>query len=108
MSGEFAGSLRERIQIEQRIAGRDSTGGRHRDWAYDGAAWAAVTPVIPADLAAADSHSAMPRWQVVMRKREGIGPGTRFVWRGRFLHVRSGISDPREPSRMVLTTEELR
>jgi len=74
----------------------------------DGAAWVAVSPLIPADLAAAGSLSAMPRWQVTMRKREGIDLKTRLVWRGRFLGVRGVVSDPRNPAQMVLTCEEKR
>ncbi len=106
--GEFAGALRERVTIERRAEGRDATGGRTGGWLYDGAAWVGVTPLIPADLVAADSLSFLPRWQIIMRKREGIGPWTRLVWRGRFLGVRGVVSDPREPSRMILTTEEIR
>jgi head-tail adaptor len=50
----------------------------------------------------------LPRWAVTLRKREGIGPDTRLVWRGRFLAVRGVLSDPRDPSRLVLTCEEMR
>jgi hypothetical protein len=50
----------------------------------------------------------LPRWQVTMRKREGIDLKTRLVWRGRFLGVRSVVSDPRDPARMVLTCQEKR
>lgn len=105
---EFSGALRERATIERRESGRDSVGGRTGRWLYDGAAWIGVTPLVAADLAAADTISALPRWQVVMRKREGIGVWTRLVWRGRFLVVRSVVSDPRDPARMILTTEERR
>ena len=105
---EFAGALRERVTIERRLGNRDVLGGASGHYAYDGAAWAAVSPLIPADLSLADSLSAMPRWQVTIRKREGIDLRTRFVWRGRFLGVRSCISDPRDPARMVLTCEEAR
>jgi head-tail adaptor len=108
MIGEFSGSLRERVTIERRTESRDAAGGRNGPWLYDGAAWVGVTPLIPASLAAADTLSASPRWQVVMRKREGIGVGTRLVWRGKFLAVRSVISDPRDPARMILTSEEMR
>ncbi len=106
MSGEFSGTLRERVTIERRAPGRDSLGGRAGNWLYDGAAWVGVSPLIPPNLNAAESLSAMPKWQVVMRKREGIVPGSRLVWRGRFLQVRSVVSDPREPAQMILTTEE--
>ncbi len=108
MSAEFAGALRERVTIEQPSLTRDSLGGRVRGWTYDGAAWARVTPLIPAGPIAGDALSALPRWQVTLRKREGIGPGSRLVWRGRFLMVRTGISDPETPGRLVLTCEEMR
>lgn len=105
---EFAGALRERVTIERRAPARDAAGGQTGRWAYDGAAWVGVSPDIPARLEVADARSALPRWSVVMRKREGIGVWTRLVWRGRFLHVRSIISDPRDPSRMIITCEEKR
>jgi head-tail adaptor len=108
MSAEFLGTLRERVTIEHRLGNRDALGGASGRYAYDGAAWVAVSPLIPADLTAADSLSAMPRWQVTMRKREGIDLRTRLVWRGRFLGVRAVVSDPRDPARMVLTCEEAR
>ena len=108
MSGGLAGTLRERATIERRLGNRDALAGATGRYAYDGAAWVAVTPLIPADLTQADSLSALPRWQVTMRKREGIDLRTRLVWRGRFLGVRGIVSDPRDPARMVLTCEEAR
>ena len=105
---EFSGTLRERVTLERRLSNRDALGGAVGAYAYDGAAWAAVSPLIPADLSVADSLSALPRWQVTMRKREGVDLKTRLVWRGRFLGVRSVVSDPRDPARMVLTCQEKR
>jgi head-tail adaptor len=105
---EFSGTLRERVTIEQRIDARDAMARGIPSWGYDGAAWVAVSPIIPGALVVGDALSALPRWQVTMRKREGIGPMTRLVWRGKFLSVRSVISDPRDPSRMVMTCEEMR
>jgi head-tail adaptor len=105
---EFAGALRERVTIERRLGNRDALGGATGRYAYDGAAWAVISPLVPADLNVADSLSAMPRWQVTLRKREGIDLRTRLLWRGRVLGVRGCISDPRDPARMVLTCEEVR
>lgn len=105
---ELSGTLKERVTLERRLGNRDALGGAVGAYAYDGAAWAAVSPLIPADLSVADSISALPRWQVTMRKREGVDLKTRLVWRGRFLGVRSVISDPRDPARMVLTCQEKR
>lgn len=106
--GEFAGALRERISIEQRRHERDVLAGAVRGYTYDGASWASVSPLAPGDVALADALSALPRWRVTMRKREGIGPATRIVWRGRFLAVRSVVSDPAEPAQMQLLCEEMR
>ena len=105
---ELSGKLRERVTIERRLGNRDALGGAVGAYAYEGPAWVAVSPLIPADLTAADSLSALLRWQVTMRKREGIDLKTRLVWRGRFLGVRGVVSDPRDPARMVLTCEEKR
>jgi len=108
MSGEFAGALRERVTIEHPNPARDALGGQTGGYLYDGAAWAAIAPLMPADLAAAAALSALPRWSVTLRKREGIMPGTRLVWRGRYLRVRGVVSDPQDPARMVLSCEEVR
>lgn len=108
MTAELAGALRERVTIERRIDFRDAIAGRQPRWGYEGAAWVAVRPLLPAELVEAEVLSANPRWAVTMRKREGIGPDYRLVWRGRFLDVRGVKSDPAEPSHMVLTCDERR
>ena len=108
MSAEFAGTLRERVAIETRLSTRDSGAGAVGTYRYDGQAWAAVSPLMPADLARADALSAMPRWRVTLRKREGIGLGTRLTWRGKYLAVRAVLSDPQVPAQMQLTCEEVR
>ncbi len=105
---EFAGSLRERVVIEQRQGNRDLLAGATGQYAYAGEAWAALMPLMPAELMQGHALSAMPRWQVTMRKREGLGPGTRLTWRRKYLAVRGVISDPREPAQIVLTCEEVR
>ena len=105
---EFAGTLRERVIIEQRLPTRDARGGATGNYAYAGEAWAALIPLVPADLTQADALSFSPRWRVTMRKRESIGPGTRLTWRRKFLAVRGVMNDPREPAQIVLTCEEVR
>ncbi len=108
MSDEFAGTLREHIVIETRLSTRDSRAGAVGNYRYDGQAWAAVSPLMPADLTRADALSAMPRWRVTIRKREGVGLGTRLTWRGKYLAVRATLSDPQTPAQMHLTCEEVR
>ena len=105
---EFTGTLRERVIIEQRLGNRDAHGGATGKYAYAGEAWAALIPLVPADLTQADALSFSPRWRVTMRKRESIGPGTRLTWRRKFLAVRGIGFDPTEPAQLVLTCEEVR
>jgi head-tail adaptor len=105
---EFTGTLRERVVLETRLDIRNVRGGTSGKYAYDGIAWAALMPLVSGDLVRADALSALPRWQVTMRKREGVGLNTRLTWRGRYLAIRSVISDPREPAQMLLTCEEQR
>ena len=108
MIQEFTGALRERVNIEQRLGGRDAIASATGTYTFDGAAWASVLPLNDAALVQADALSAMPRWQVTMRKREGISQATRLWWRNRYLAVRSVACDPRVPGRMVLATDEVR
>lgn len=105
---EFAGSLRDRVAIENRQGDRDPVAGATGSYSYEGQAWVAVMPLVPADMVRGHALSALPRWQVTMRKREGLGLLTRLVWRGKYLAVRAMVSDPREPAQMVLTCEEVR
>lgn len=108
MSGEFAGALNQRVTIEHRKPGRNGLGGGSRDYFYGGAVWASLMSLIPAGLEIGETLSALPRWTVRLRKREDISLATRLVWNGRFLMVRSILSDPAEPARFVLTCEEAR
>jgi hypothetical protein len=108
MSGELSGGLRERVILERRLDNRDGLAGAKVKYGYDGAAWTSVIPLIPAGLVVGDSLSALPRWQVTMRKREGVDQRTRLTWRRKYLAVRQAVSDPRDPSRMVLTCDEVR
>ncbi|MGL4640544.1 MAG: phage head completion protein [Shewanella sp.] len=90
--------MRDRVTIERLL--------KSGAYTYDGAAWVAVAPLILADPTAADSPTALPRWRVTMRKRDGVDLKIRLVWRGRFLNVQSVIADTEDPSRIVLECEE--
>jgi head-tail adaptor len=108
MSAELAGALRERVTIEIRASNRDTAAGATGRYVYSGQAWASLMPLVPASLSQADALSAKPRWQVTMRKRESVDLGARLTWRGKYLAVRSVISDPREPAYLIATCEEAR
>lgn len=108
MSTEFAGSLRERIGIDQPAAQRDPLGAGQGQWTSDGSAWAHIAPLAAAEMAAGEALTALPRWHVTLRARPGLRPGSRLVWRGRYLAVRAINQDPQMPDRMILTCEEMR
>lgn len=105
---EFAGALRERITIERRNDARDRLAGALGKWRHDSVAWAAITPITASDIFVANTLSALPRWRVTMRKREGVDLRARIVWRGRYLSPRGVENDPRDPAQMIVTTEEQR
>lgn len=108
MIGELAGALRERVIIETRAGNRDAAAGATGKYVYAGEAWASLMPLVSGVQSQADALNAMPRWQVTMRKREGIDPRVRLTWRGKYLVVRAVISDPREPAYLIATCEEVR
>lgn len=77
-------------------------------WAQAGEIWAALAPLPPANVVAAGALSAMPRWQVAIRRCDGVAVGSRLLWNDRQLAVRSLNADPRDPARIELICEELR
>lgn len=108
MTDEFAGSLRERVLIERAISTRVDTGRAELDW--ESIAWchAAVVPDGTGSEGEGMSLSAMPRFRVTIRAREGIAVDQRVSWRGRKMMVRQLHEDPRSKDRMLLRCEEVR
>lgn len=106
MGAEFAGSLRERIVIEAQALERSAMGVRQTGWREVARCLAAVE----ADGLGAEregmSLSAMPRFSVTIRRREGVAIDQRLRWRGRLLMVRALVEDPARPDRMVLRCEQ--
>jgi head-tail adaptor len=105
---ELSGALRERVGVERENDARDVRAGSLGKYRYDGAIWAALTPLVAGVQSAGDALSGLPRWQVRIRKREDIDQRTRLSWRGRYLHVRGVVCDPRLPAELLLTCEEAR
>jgi head-tail adaptor len=58
--------------------------------------------------AEAQALSAMPRFTVTIRWREGIALGQRVAWSGRTLMVRQLLDDPRSRDRIMMRCEEVR
>ena len=105
---EFAGSLRERIIIERPVGVRTAMGLQQSSWEPVCRCLAAVVPEGAGPEAEAMALSAMPRFRVSIRKRDGIAIDQRVRWRGRALMVRQLFEDPRARDRIELRCEEAR
>lgn len=106
--GEFAGTLRERITFERQVAARSAAGLRDGGWERFADCLAAVAFDTIGAEAEGMSLSAMPRFRVAIRTRDGIEVDQRVRWKGRLLMIRQILSDPRMPDRLTLKCEEVR
>jgi head-tail adaptor len=100
MSGEFAGTLRERILIEQPVAARTATGLAAGEWDRVCSCLAAIVPDGAGAEAEGMALSAMPRFRVTIRTRPGITVDQRVTWAGRRMMVRQIAADPRARDRI--------
>ena len=105
---EFAGTLRERIQIERPTALRTPTGLQEVGWLPLVRCWASVQLEGVGAESEGQALSAMPRLRVTIRRRDGIAIDQRIRWRERTLMIRQLLDDPRLPNRLVLRCEEAR
>lgn len=108
MSGEFAGTLSERITIERPVTSRDAMGLQVHGWEPVARCRAAIV----GEGAGAESEgmalSAMQRFRVTIRMRDGLTVDQRVLWNGRVLMVRQLLVDPRAKDRLTLRCEEAR
>ena len=105
---EFAGSLRERVTIERPVSLRNAMGLQEPGWEEVCQCLAGVALESVGAESEAQALSAMPRFRVTIRERDGIGLGQRIRWSGRFLMVRQLLTDPRAKDRIVMRCEEVR
>jgi len=108
MSGEFAGTLKERIRIERPIALRTESGLQQAGWELVASCLAAIVAEGAGPEAEAMALSAMPRFRVTIRWREGIAVGHRLIWGERAMLVKQRVDDPKLPDRIMLRCEEMR
>ena len=105
---EFAGTLRERIVIERPVADRTAMGLSTGGWETVARAQAAIVP----DGAGAEREgmalSAMARFRVSIRPREGIAIDQRILWGQRVLMIRQLSDEPQRGDRIVMRCEEVR
>lgn len=105
---EFAGTLRERLIIEQPVSLRNDMGLQEPGWEEVCRCLGSVALETVGAESEAQALSAMPRYRVIIRQRDGIGLNQRVRWNGRSLIVRQLLVDPRSKDRIVMRCEEVR
>ena len=105
---EFAGTLRERIIIQRPISLRNAMGLQEPGWEEVCRCLAAVALESIGAESEAQALSAMPRYRVTIRRRDGIAIDQRIKWNGRSLIARQLLDDPRAQDRIVMRCEEVR
>lgn len=105
---EFAGTLRERVLIERPTDLRTPSALQAAGWERVAQCLAAIVAEGAGAEAEAMALSAMPRFRVTIRKRDGIGVGQRVIWGERAMMVKQRIDDPKLPDRILLRCEEMR
>lgn len=108
MSGEFAGTLRERVLIERPISLRNAMGLQQPGWETVCQCRASVALESVGAESEAQALSAMPKFKVTIRAREGFSLDQRVSWNGRKLMIRQLLDDPRAKDRITLRCEEVR
>jgi head-tail adaptor len=108
MSDEFAGTLRERILIERPISTRNEMGLQEPGWEQVCRSLASVVLESVGAEAEAQALSAMPKFRVTIRRRDGIALDQRVAWNSRRMMVRQLLNDPREKDRIIMRCEEVR
>ena len=108
MSGEFAGTLKERILIERPTTERTAMGLHTSGWETVARCLAAIEPEGVGPEAEAQALSAMPRFRVSIRWREGVAIDQRITWGSRLLMIRQLLDDPRRKERIAMRCEEVR
>jgi head-tail adaptor len=105
---EFAGTLRERVVIEQPVSVRNVMGLQEPGWEQVCRCLASVTLANVGQQSEGQALSAMPRYRVTIRARDGIALDQRVSWNGRKLMVRQLLDDPRSKDRIAMVCEEVR
>lgn len=108
MRGEFAGTLKERIRIERPVDLRTDSGLQQAGWEPVASCLAAIVAEGAGPEAEAQALSAMPRFRVTIRWREGVSVGQRVMWDERAMLVKQRIDDPMLRDRILLRCEEVR
>ena len=105
---EFTGTLRERIVIEQPVSIRNAMGLQEPGWEEVCRCLASVALESVGQQSEGQALSAMPRFRVTIRWREGVALDQRISWNGRYFMVRQLLDDPRAKDRITMRCDEVR
>jgi len=105
---EFAGTLRERILIEQLGSVRNEMGLQEPGWEEVCRCLASVALASVGQQDEGQALSAMLRYRVTIRSRDGIALDQRITWNERKLMVRQLLDDPLSKDRIAMLCEEVR
>jgi SPP1 family predicted phage head-tail adaptor len=108
MIAEFTGTLRERVTIERPISLRNAMGLQQPGWETVCSCLASVVLETVGAESEAQALSAMPKYKVTIRNRDGIALDQRISWNGRKLMVRQLLDNPRAKDRIAMRCEEVR
>lgn len=108
MSNEFAGTLSERITIEAPVSTRNALGLQEFGWVQVCRCLASIVAEGVGPESEAMALSAMPRFRVTLRKRDGIAIDQRVSWKGGQMMIRQLLPDPKAKDRLTLRCEEVR
>jgi len=108
MSGEFAGTLRERVTIERPVSVRNEMGLQGPGWDLVCNCLASVTLESVGAESEGQVLSSMPRYRVTIRNRDGVALDQRISWKDRKLMIRQLLNDPLARDRLALRCEEVR
>lgn len=105
---EFAGALSERVTIERPVSKRTMAGLQEAGWEIVASCFAAIAPEGAGPEAEAMAMSAMPRFRVTIRYRDGIAIDQRIRWGERRMMIRQLVYDPKTKDRLTCRCEEVR
>jgi SPP1 family predicted phage head-tail adaptor len=81
------GQMRERVTLQACAVSVDGTGDPTYAWSDVATLWARVRPLGGGVETIAERRTAVKVYEVTIRRRAGVTPAQRFIWRGRFLEI---------------------
>lgn len=100
------GSLRHKIEIQERLTFRDAMGGEIVSWEAFCYAWASIEPLIGREYFAARQTQATTTHRMRMRYQSGIKPYHRVQWAERYFNIDAILNPEERNEELVLLCSE--